>query len=286
MGPFLDGKQGSPRIFRALRTSARAVLAALLPALACAGGGSAARRDEDALRAEVRALRRENDDLARKVEGLSARVEVISARLARAGQDGGRDDPKPAEAAPVIPPDLAVVRVAPAARPPRSPPPVPTAVPIAEPDVDRLEEISRRGGGHEIGAEADAELRRARGRTGAEGAHALEDFAARYPRHPSADNALVEASRAYAEAGRVEAACDLARRASQDYPAGDAMSDALERLAWCESRRGAVDAERRLLERLVADFPRTPAAERAGTRLAQLSGRAGGTPGASPRSGP
>ena len=29
-------------------------------------------------------------------------------------------------------------------------------------------------------------------------AHALEDFVARYPRHPSADNALVEASTAYA----------------------------------------------------------------------------------------
>jgi len=71
-----------------------------------------------------------------------------------------------------------------------------------------------------------------------------------------------------------------------DYPAGDALPDALERLAWCESRRGAPDAERRLLERVVTEFPRTPAAERAGTRLATISGHAGATPDAPARSGP
>jgi hypothetical protein len=158
-------------------------------------------------------------------------------------------------------------------------------VPIADPDPQRLEALSRRGG-RDIGAEADAELKRARQRAGGERAHALEEFAARYPRHPSADNALVEASAAHAEAGRAEAACELARRAADDYPAGDAMSDALERLAWCESRRGARDAERRLLERLVSEFPRTPAAERAGSRLATISGRAGDTPEGPARSGP
>ena len=83
-----------------------------------------------------------------------------------------------------------------------------------------------------------------------------------------------------------QAACDLARRCVREYPAGDAMSDALERLAWCESRRGARDAERRLLERLVTEFPRTPAAERAGTRLATISGRTGDTPDGPGRSGP
>jgi hypothetical protein len=172
--------------------------------------------------------------------------------------------------------------VAPTSKPARTAPPVPTAVPIAEPDPERIEEIARRGG-REIVAEADGELHRARRKPGVERAHALEGFVSRYPRHPSADNALVEAAASYADAGRAGAACDLARRAAQDYPAGDAMSEALERLAWCEARRGAVDAERRLLERVVADFPRTPAAERAGTRLAQLSGN---TPDASPRSGP
>jgi hypothetical protein len=236
----------------------------------------------DALRAEVRALRKDNEDLIRKVDALSARVEVMSARLARTPTSTPTSTS--ASPAPLVPPDLAVVRVEPPAARPRTPPPVPTDVPIAEPDAERVEALARRG--RDLGAEADAELARARRRGGIERAHALEEFAARYPRHPSADNALVEGAGAYADATRAEAACALARRAIDDYPAGDAMSEALERLAWCESRRGARDAERSLLERLVSEFPRTPAAERAGTRLATISGRTGDTPDAPARSGP
>jgi len=78
----------------------------------------------------------------------------------------------------------------------------------------------------------------------------------------------------------------LARRASDDYPAGDALCAALERLAACESR-GGTGAERRILERLVSEFPRTPAAERAGTRLAAISGAGGDSSPRDPaRSGP
>ncbi|HEY6100641.1 MAG TPA: tetratricopeptide repeat protein [Anaeromyxobacter sp.] len=229
----------------------------------------------DALRAEVSALRRDNEELSRKVDALAGRVEVISTRLARPAQ---REEPA---AATIVPPDLAVVRV----EPPRTPPPLPTNVAIAEPEPERIEALSR-SSGRDIGREAGDELRRARKRSGSDRAHALEDFVARYPRHPSADNALVEAAAAYAEAGRAEAACDLARRCAQDYPAGDAMSGAIERLAWCESRRGATEAEKKLLERLVSEFPRTPAAERAGTRLATISGHTGDTPAGPARSGP
>jgi outer membrane murein-binding lipoprotein Lpp len=269
-----------------LSTFARAAPGALVLLVGCAGGGDALRRDLDAVRSEVRALRSDNEDLSRRLEALAGRVDAASARAPRAA---GREVPPSAPAAPpsplLVPPDLAVVRVEPPSRGGR-PPPVPTAVPIAEPDAERLEALGRRGG-REISADAEDELRRARKLGPVARAHALEDFVARYPRHPSADNALVEGSAAYAEAGRGEAACDLARRASADYPAGDAMSDALERLAWCESRRGSADAERRLLERLVSDFPRTPAAERAGTRLATISGHTGDTPPNGPaRSGP
>jgi TolA-binding protein len=267
---------------------ARDAAAALLLLSGCAGGGDAARKDLDAQRAEVHALRKENEELSRKVDALSGRVDVISARLARPA-------PREESAAPIVPPDLAVVRVEPPAGAERggdgpagaarTPPPVPTSVAIEEPEPSRLEALSRRSG-RELGQEADHELHRARKKSGAARAHALEDFAARYPRHPSADNALVEAAAAYAEAGKAEAACDLARRCVRDYPAGDAMSDAIERLAWCESRRGATEAERKLLERLVSEFPRTPAAERAGLRLATISGRSGDTPAGPARSGP
>ncbi|HET7823677.1 MAG TPA: tetratricopeptide repeat protein [Anaeromyxobacter sp.] len=261
--------------------SARDALPALLLLVGCAGGSDATKKDLDAMRAELQAVRKDNEELQRKVDALSGRVEVITARLSQAPQPAQ----PPAAAAPVVPPDLAVVRVEPprAARTP--PPPVPTAVPIAEPDPGRVAALSRRSG-HEIAQDADEELRRARGKAGASRAHALEDFAARYPRHASADNALVEAAAAYADAGKPQAACDLARRCVSEYPAGDAMSDALERLAWCESRRGDAGAERTLLERLVSDFPRTPAAERAAQRLATISGQGGEPPPGPARSGP
>jgi TolA-binding protein len=263
------------------------VCAALLALAGCAGGGDALRKDHETLRAEVRALREENEALTQRVNALRVKLDTLAAR---SSQPAPAPAPakEEAEKAPMIPRDLAVVRVeprAPAARSGRAPPPVPTAVAIAEPDPERLEALSRRGG-HDLAAESDGELRRARARTGEARAHALEDFAVRYPRHPSADNALVEASATYAELGRVAPACALARRAADDYPAGDALSDALERLAWCESRHGARDAERRLLERLVTEFPRTPAAERAGTRLATISGRTGESPDGPGRSGP
>lgn len=268
-------------------------LAAALALSGCAGGNAASRAELDALRAEVRALRADRDDLARRLD----RVELLSAKLAaRAGPPAAAPaaaapPPAPGAApAPVVPPDLEVVRVEPRAREPRgprAPPPLATAVPIADPDPARLEALERPTG-RDLSTEADAELRAARRRTGLARAHALEDFAARFPRHPQADNALAEAAGAYADAGLDGPACALARRVPAEYPAGDAMSEALERLAWCESRRGDVGDERKLLERLVAEYPRSPAAERASERLAAITGHAGDpAPATGPaRSGP
>jgi len=170
----------------------------------------------------------------------------------------------------------------------RRAPPVATAVPIAEPDAGTLTALAR-GGGRELSAEAAAELRAARGRKDPVArAHALEDFTARYPHHPAADDALLEASDAYAGAERGEAGCTLARRIADDYPAGDVAPDALWRLAGCASRAGTAEAERRLLTRLVTEFPTSAAARRAGERLAVITGRAAvASPAADPsRSGP
>jgi TolA-binding protein len=238
--------------------------------LGCAGHDDALRAEIGALRAEVQALRQDQSDLSRRVDALSIRADATAAKSGRSPARAGEASPAAAPAAPIVPPDLAVVKVAPQ-RASRSAPPVAVGVPIAEPDAARLEALGRRSG-REIATEAEGELRAANARSGLDRAHALEDFAARYPRHPSADNALVDAARAYSEAGRDEAACSLARRAADDYPAGDAMSDALEVLASCAARRGGAGAERTLLERLVAEYPHTPAADRAGRRLAVISG--------------
>jgi hypothetical protein len=269
-----------------------ALVAALLVA-GCAGGSADLRRDLDALRAELAVARQENTELQRKVEGLSARLDLVSTRPTRTAEDRGAEPPAGPAAAPgstaVVPDGLKVVRMeppprgpppGPAAAPPAAPPPVrrippvPVAVPIVEPDGARLEALARRSG-RELAAEAEAELKAARRREGISRAHALEDFVARYPHHPQADNALVEAGSAYADAGKAEAACGVSRRAVEEYPAGDALSDALWRQAGCESQRGGAEAEKKILSRLVAEFPSTPAARRAGERLAAISGRTG-----------
>ena len=260
-------------------------MTATLLALGCAGGAASSRQDDGALRAELEALRRDHDELLRRVDLLAGRLDAVSARLARQSSPAEPRAPEPhAGDAPVVPPDLAVVKLAPAGSR-RAAPTIPTATPIAEPDADRVDALARRSG-REITAEARAELERARRRSGLERAHALEGFVARYPHHPSAGDALADAARAYADAGRDDAACAVLRRVVEEYPAGDAVPDALERLAACEGRRGAPDAERRLLERVVHEFPRTPAAERAGQRLAASSGKAGDAPALPARSSP
>jgi TolA-binding protein len=255
---------------KAFRSPAAALVAATL-ALGCAGQQGSIRPELDALRAEVQALRAENAQLSRSVESLSIRIEALAARRAKPAAEPAAS--RSAEAAPIVPPDLAVVKVAPAARAARPAPSIATAVPIGEPDAERLDRLARPSG-RDIAAEAEGELRAARQRSGLPRAHALEDFSGRYPRHPSADNALVDAARAYADAGEDGSGCTLARRAAAEYPAGDAMSDALEMMAACASRLGEADEERVLLERLVSQYPQTPAAERAGRRLATISGRA------------
>ena len=266
-----------------LRTEA-ALVAALLVS-GCAGD-AVLRRDVESLRAEVAAARQESRELARTVEGLTARMEAVTARLTRAAAEPHAAEvrPAPAPAAPVVPGGLAVIRMEPPGT--SRVPALSTAVPIVEPDASRLQSLARKSG-RELAADAEAELRVARKAGGLVRAHALEDFVTRYPHHPQADGALLEAGAAYADAGRPDASCSLYRRAAAEYPAAEATSEALWRIADCESRAGAAEGERKALLRLTSEFPATPAARRAGERLAAISGRAGVSPADGPaRSSP
>lgn len=220
---------------------------AALALSACAGGSASLRREVDTLRGEVTALQAQSDGLSRRLDAATQRLDAMAEKAARPPPRAAAVEPAPDPAAPLVPANLAVVRVAPPeaepvvlrappARGPRVPPPLPTAVPIAEPDPDRLDALARPAG-RELTVEAEAELAAARRRSGVDRAHALESFVARYPRHPSADNALVEGARDYADAGRVDASCELARRVPEDYPAGDAVSAANEIVARCERSR-------------------------------------------------
>lgn len=268
--------------------------AAALLLSGCAGADAPARREIEAMRLELAEARQENLVLKRSVEVLTERVEALANRLgppaAGAPQAPAAPVVRPpaaaASAPAVVPSGLAVVRLEPSRRPSAAPA-VPTAVPLAEPDPARLDALARKGG-RDLATDAEAELRLARRRDGVARAHALEAFVGRYPHHPQADQALLEASAAYVLEHRNQAACTVARRAVEEYPAGRALAEGLWRLAVCESSLGATDAERRLLDRLVIDFPSTPYARKAGDRLAVLSGRSGGDgPPASPaRSSP
>lgn len=264
----MTGRGGDSRIFEVLSGRVTsAVAAAALCALGCAGGAPAWQKDMEGLRAEMRTAQHQNAEMAERLEALAVRVDALSA--ARAAPAPAAPASPPATA--LVPPTLEVVKVEPpASRPaprrPRKAPPIPTSVPISEPDPRALAGL---GAPHaDLGAEAHAALQAARKLEGLASARALEEFAARYPRHPQADNALVEAARARDAAGDPETSCALAARVAEEYPAGDALPDALGLLVECRARQGDAARARALAERLVKDFPDTPAAKRARERLA------------------
>jgi TolA-binding protein len=255
-----------------LRPSTALIAALVLSG--CAGADGVARRELELLRGDLEALRQENAKLVRSVSQLATRFDALSARTGRTPVEPARG---PSATGPVstaepasVPDGLAVVRM----EPPRAgrAPPVPTSTALVEPDSARLEAIARKSG-RDLAGDAGNELKAARRREPLARAHALEDFVARYPRHPQAGGALLEASAAYDEVGKADAACTLARRLVDEYPASEPVSEALLRLAACEGRTGGADLERRLLARIVNDFPGSPAARQARQRLAQVPGR-------------
>ncbi len=258
-------------------------LAAILILSGCAGADAVARRDLENLRVEVQALRQENTQLTRAMERLTTRVDAAAARTARPASEPPRAPPPPTPApapAPyadmvVVPDGLSIVKVEPTKA--SRAPPVPVNTALVEPDAARLDAIARKSG-RDLAGDAESELKAARRRDPLARAHALEDFVSRYPRHPMAGGALLEAATAYAEVGKAEAACTLDRRVIDEYPACEQVSEALLQLAGCEGRKGAVEQERRLLSRVVNDFSSSPAARRARERLASIPGRPGADP--------
>ena len=191
----------------------------------------------------------------------------------------------PIRAEPLVPQNLKVVKLAPpAAKPVKGPapaaragrlprkeaPPVPTSTPIRDPDPDTLAALG--GSARDLAAEARSVLDAARAQTGLARARALEQFTAGYSGHASADDALVEAARTRAEAGDPDGACEDLARAVAEYPAGDALPEALAGLAVCEVRRGRPAEAARLETRLAKDFPDSPAARRTHARAAAAQG--------------
>jgi len=273
------------------RSLPRAAAAALL-LCACAGEDPALHKELTSLRTEVQTLQRENAEMSRKLDALGSRVDLLAARpVAPAAPPApvAAEAPPPSTSAaePLVPARLKVVRLVPEAEKaslpkararatPVSPrgaaSPVPTSTPLHEPDPGTL--VALGAGGKDLAAEAQAALDAAWQQAGLSRARALEQFNAHYPGHRGAQDSLVGAARARAEAGDPDGSCEDYAKAVREYPAGSAMPDALAGLASCEARAGRTDEAKRLMARLAQDYPSSPALKRASERAPAAQGAA------------
>jgi len=290
-----------PRILKDLfQATSIAAAAALLLLSGCAPGEASLRPDVDSLRTEIRTLQRENGDLVRRVEAIGTQLDILAARSAQAKPPPGGESPAAparvsrvappaaaassatavssatvADAAPLVPAHLKVVRLEqPKATPAKAqkPPAVPTSTPIQEPSIMALAALG--SGGKALGAESQAVLDAARAQAGLPRARALEKFADTYSGHLRAPDALVDAARTRDIAGDPDGSCEDYSRAVAEYPGARAEPDALEGLAACEQRRGRPDEAKRLLAKLAKDFPDSPAGKRAREHAPAVQGAA------------
>jgi tol-pal system protein YbgF len=265
-------------------TTRLAIAAALLAwASACAGVDPALKAELSDVRAEVKALREENARLARRME----RVEIeLAVRKASHGPGSGAGKPAAASVSPAEIPTLTVVKLKPKVEPP---PPLSTSVPVVEPSPDVLEALGSAPSGRDglastIGDDDDAPAEDpalADGqfdqgmqalRTGnvEGGVEKLKQFAREHPRHAKADNALYFASVGMIGLGDLEDAAATLEALLREYPAGDAVSDAMLKLAECRTRQSRARDAKSIYGEVIQRYPGTAAATQAEQKLAQL----------------
>jgi TolA-binding protein len=145
-------------------------------------------------------------------------------------------------------------------------PHIPSAVELKEPDEDTLERL-------EPDAEEAKEFNADRAWAAAvqelnDGQHALAErdllaFAAAYPQHSAADNAIALAGLTREVRGDCAAALPLFESVPQKYPAGDAVPQASLERGRCLRILGRKEDGKAVLQQLVRDHPDTPEAQQA-----------------------
>lgn len=271
------------------------ISASLLAALSSCAQDPALKAELADLRAEMRALRENNHRLERRVESIEALQQVSGAPRATASAS-----PNVAPARSEVPeavPDLTVVKLKPKADPA---PHIPTEVPVVEPSPEVLEALAQAssdasgdasalgdassdapssgapssGGAAASGSAVDAEYDRGLEalRTGnvSGGVVKLLEFAEENPKHPRADNALYFAGVGQMGLEDYDAAARSFDRLLKQYPAGDAVVDALLKLAECRVRLNKPQEARALYGEVISHYPGTAAATQAESRLASL----------------
>jgi TolA-binding protein len=246
------------------------LLTASLAASGCAAG-SAAQGELSELKSELRAMREENARVARRLERLESRQEVTAAVRGAASPHAA-----PAERPVSEIPALAVVKLKPRHAPA---PPLKTEVPVAEPAPETLENLEppsppAKELPNEDPALGEAAFENALSslNTGdlAGGVNQLLAFADEQPRHPKADNALYFASVGLLGMGATDDAIRMLTRMLSDYPAGDAVVDAMLKLGECHLKLRQQNEARAVYDKLISSYPGTAAAIAARQRLASL----------------
>ncbi len=279
-----------------LRLLVAATAAAALSA--CAHEEAVTARDLSLLRDEVRMLRADRDADRRKLELLESHVAALAKRPSRPAR---AESAVAARGAVEIPGDLAVVKVAPRARPrvedeepiafivdrgggdPRPRPVAAMGGPTGGPDVApplptevELKDPAPIPSGAPVLVAAATPPALEQGRAAlaagdAPGAIAiLERFVKDAPRDPGADNALLALGDAFAAASKPGKALEAYQRVVTEFPAGDAVARALLRYGETCQGLGRKAAAKAAFERVVDDHAGTDAAEAARARLSGL----------------
>lgn len=248
---------------------------------------STTRTELDELLVSVRALRAENARLEARLEKLEQK-----AALAQATRGSGPTRPAPPPIAKqessldALPP-LTVVKLKPRRD---AAPRIDTGVAVVEPPATVVDELGDSKSAGETPpsddptdlAIAETQFERALDslKTGnAEGGvQAMQQFVVEWPRHPRADNALYFAGVGLMSAGEFEQAASSFQRVTAEYPAGDAVVDAMLKLADCRLKLKQPREAQSTWERIVQTYPGTAAATQAQARLTSHSAAPAATP--------
>ena len=95
------------------------------------------------------------------------------------------------------------------------------------------------------------------------GVEKLKQFARDHPRHPRADNALYFAAVGLIALGDTGSAAATLEAMLREYPAGDAVSDAMLKLAECRTRQSRARDARSIYGEVIQRYPGTAAGSHA-----------------------
>ncbi len=252
----------------------------LLSAASCAAGAAS---DLTPLREEVAALRQAHDADRKRIEALEIQTglqqsEILKLRGLAPGEDRAAQ--------------LPVIHLQPRAA--KALPALSTETPVREPPPEMVAELKRtpeidEGGASGGGVDADGMFNSAfeKLKTGelVAAAGLFQTFSQKYPRHPAADNALLDEGIAYYGLHRYEEALAVFEQLAKRYPAGDAVPEGLWRSADCYRKLGQAAKAQAAYTSLIKRYPASPEAAKASEQLAATESKSSdvaATEGASP----